>query len=1390
MDTQKKLHLPFVLALAAPFLHTSAQTSSPAVPVAEGRKYGSLPLTFEANQGQTDPSVQYLAHGQGYTLFLRRGGAVLTASSSPAQSAQSTRQVIRQVIRMDLDGSNPHSAATNLDPQITRSNYFLGNDPTRWHTNIPNYGRVRYADVYPGIDLIYYGNQRQLEYDFAVAPGASADVIRLRFSADAHLGIAPNGDLILTPASGSSSGWAAFHKPVAYQLFGSRRVPVEARFHLAAERAGGTTVGFTIGRYDHSRPLIVDPVLVYSTYLGGSGFKANYPSDQGNGIAVDSAGNAYIVGSTASSDFPTTSGAFQATNTAVAANPGNTTVFISKLNPSGTALVYSTYLGGSGTPQGGDFGYGIALDASGDAYVTGATYSTDFPTTCDSLQNVNYAAPNVTTTGFVAELNPTGSGLVYSTYLGGSGVTPPYVGLRGAGDVAQAIAVNAAGNAYVTGYTYSTDFPFTESSFQTANTGAGSNPVAFVTELNPSGTGLVYSTFLGGSGGDYGNALALDSAGDVFIAGTTSSTNFPVSSGALYPALAGSSDAFVTELNPTGTAEVYSSYLGGTQSDSAQAIAVDSAGNAYVAGNTQSGDFPVTAGVIEGSSFGANSGYLTGFVARFSPNGTALSYSTHIGGHDTTVRGIAVDSAGDAYLTGVAGTLGAGGFGGFQPTPDALATPKSQSDSAFVIKLDPAASVLQFATLLGGSSGDSASGLALDSAGNAYIVGAANSTDFPTTTGAFQTVNQAAAVQGNNATVTKFALASEANTTTYPAFPTDLGTYIVINSAVVTLSCLGDWNMSVDANAYSNQLGPPLNGTLSMSGPFDYSDTAAIQGSWGNIAEGFLSGGGNMYPTLNFTASYSGDPIYQSSTVNATATQNPGCENAGLARNNSAKTNKSIHTEVHLNPVAPSVPSPAKFTPAAAPLSGRVQHEGARVARPAYSPQTTPTAACIAPTASAPYTLSTRLLSFIGETGSPNPAVKTFTVSASGATAPGWVAAKTQPWLKLNRTSGPTPVTVTASVNLTGLTPGEYEDFISITAPGSQAPPVVIKVSLFVHAPYPAAQPSFSLPGGYTDGFASLKITDSTPNAVIYYTIGKTAPTDKSSRYLDPILLTGTPPDEGGYETVNAIAYAPGYAPSSVQTVTYFVTLPYDTPPTFTPAGGAFIQGQTVWVKMADTASGSSIYYTTDGSRPTPSSTKYTGEIPIKTTTTLNAIATLFGHNSSQTTTAVFNFYPQAKAPSFSPAAGSFTAPQFVKISAPEAGTIYYTTDGSTPTNKSTRYTGPVYVKTTETLKAYIVAPSFTPSPVATGTFKILPLAAAPVFTPIAGDYSKPQWVKITDASPGTTIYYTTDGATPTDKSTRYTGQIYVRNTLTFKAIAYGPLWSPSAVATATFTIP
>jgi hypothetical protein len=452
--------------------------------------YNKLPLRFEENRGQVDTQVKYLSRGSASTLFLTKTEAVLTLHRDESKEKQASPM---SVVRMRLHGANRSPGIAGEHEMRARTNYFIGNDPQRWHGDVAQYERVRYEQIYPGIDLLYYGQQQSLEYDFEVAPGADPRRIVLGFKGVRGLKIdSATGDLVLKTASGE----VRQHKPVVYQEVDGERREVKGRYVLKGKRK----VGFQLGAYDKRKRLVIDPVLTYSTYLGSG-------TESGNGIAVDAAGNAYVIGSTNSNSFPVLN-QYQTAQ-------GSSDVFVTRINTnlSGAAsLIYSTYLGGNST----DLGYGIAADAAGNAYVAGYTRSTDFPIL---NQYQTYQGGFAAGDAFMTKLNTNLSGtasLLYSTCLGGNT----------ADDVGQDIAVDSSGNAYVTGYTHSTNFPILHP-YQTFQGGDD----AFVVKLNPnlSGTAsLLYSTYLGGTSTDYGNGIALDSSGNVYVTGYTFSANFPI----------------------------------------------------------------------------------------------------------------------------------------------------------------------------------------------------------------------------------------------------------------------------------------------------------------------------------------------------------------------------------------------------------------------------------------------------------------------------------------------------------------------------------------------------------------------------------------------------------------------------------------------------------------------------------------------------------------------------------------------------------------------------------------------------------------------------------------------------------------------------------------------
>src|SRR5271169_1264164 len=719
--------------------HATAQVGSEA-PRATGSQssaqrraqYARMPLRFEQNEGQADRRVKFLAHGRGYTLFLAGDEAVLklekasqmangkgqksNVTKSPlaltggllldakedGSAANDQGQLTKDaVLRLKLVGANAVATVTGVEELPGKSNYFIGNDPAQWRTDVPNYAKVRYREVYRGVDVMYYGRQGEMESDFVVSPGSDAGRICMRIEGAEKLALDGQGDL----AVGIRDGAVTFHRPQAYQEKGGRRREVAARYVLSGEKE----VKIEVAEYDHAQPLIIDPVLTYSTYLGGSGGDVAY------GIAVDSTGNAYITGITNSSDFPT--------QNQEQGYAGSGDCFVAEINTTGTALLYSTYLGGSGE----DACAAISLNGTNSAFLTGSTTSSNFPTTVNAFQTTYGGNGDA----FVTQLSSLGNNLLYSSYLGGAGA-----------DFGQGIAVDSSGNAYVTGSTQSVNFPVVSAVQPTP--GGGSD--AFVTEVNFSGTALLYSTYLGGTQADVGQAIRVDSLGNAYVAGYTFSLNFPTLN-PFQPVNAGSPNAFVTKLSPNGTSIVYSTYLGGAGDDRAFGLAVDAAGDAFVVGATHSTNFPTTSAAFQTVNHGAGDG----FVSKLNPTGSNVLYSTYLGGTGADqANSVAVDASGNAYVTGftqstdfplqaqVQSILGISGGSACGTAPCA---------DAFVTQLNAGGGALNYSTYLGGSGADFGQGIALDSTGDAFVTGSTASSNFPAVSGAHQ--SSLAGIAGN-----------------------------------------------------------------------------------------------------------------------------------------------------------------------------------------------------------------------------------------------------------------------------------------------------------------------------------------------------------------------------------------------------------------------------------------------------------------------------------------------------------------------------------------------------------------------------------------------------------------------------------------------------------------
>jgi uncharacterized repeat protein (TIGR01451 family) len=640
-----------------------------------GSNFGAVPLYFEENKGQTGVQAKYLARSPSLVGFVLQDGWTLSLHGQPV-----SMHIAKASAKAILLPENSVEGITN---------YYLG---SRAITSLPHYSSVRAKNIRPGIDIVYHGNERDLEYDLVIRPGADVDALRLRFDGSQPT-LADNGDIVLK----TSAGEVRQHKPRVWQ----GTTEVGCRYIVK----GSGEVGFVLSDYDRSAELTVDPIISYSTYLSGTN------TDTPASIAVDGSGYAYVTGTTSSSDFPITSGTYQ----------GNTDVFVTKLNPTGTGLVFSTFIGGTSL----DTSRGIAIDNAGNAYVTGFTLSTNFPVTLNQLTPGQHA--------FALKLGNSGN-IVYSTALAGNGV-----------DIGLAIAVDPSGSAYVAGNTFSTNFPTTPGSYMT--TLGGFND-AFVAKLSSTGQ-ISYATYLGGTFSDSATAIAVDASGNAFVGGTTQSSNFPTTPGA-FATSAGGQNAFIVKLNPTGSALIYSTFLGGSNPDSLSGLALDSAGNCYVTGSTDSPDFPITPGAFLTTK--PPGPFTTAFVAKLSATGASLVYSTFLGGFGNEAGvAIAVDSTNAAYV------VGSSQSSDFPTTPGALKAVGSPISNSccdfdmFLVRVTADGSALSYSTRLGSSTSESVNAIALDAFGGAYVVGVSQSLSYPTTSGAFQTSNPKG--PGNQSTV-------------------------------------------------------------------------------------------------------------------------------------------------------------------------------------------------------------------------------------------------------------------------------------------------------------------------------------------------------------------------------------------------------------------------------------------------------------------------------------------------------------------------------------------------------------------------------------------------------------------------------------------------------------
>jgi hypothetical protein len=733
-------------------------------------RFAALPLTFEENEGQMDPRAQYMARGSGYRLFLTSSDAVLALASSSASRMSRPRQIMeerfvgssrkrnelirRQMARESETSSSVaalrmHLVNGNLAAQVegrgllpSKTNYFIGNDPRKWHAGVKEFATVAYSEVYPGVDLVYHGQEKQLEFDFVIAPNANSSAIALRFAGAREMKLDKSGNLLLHSAAGDIT----VHKPVAYQEKNHVRERVEAGFVLGANHQ----MGFALGNYDKSRELVIDPSISYATYIGGNA------DDEGYGIAVDVNGNSYVTGeSDSTSRFP-------------GSNPsdGGFDCFVVKINADGSRG-YTTFVGGSGDDLGSSIATNAGL-ATGTVFVAGITTSTNLPVSAGAVQSTSGSpAGTQCTTGtgsapctdaFVFELSPSGAPS-YVTYLGGSN-----------DDGAFGIAVDGSGNAYVAGFTFSANFPTANALYSQLNDGQNTTfEDGFVTEINPTGTAFVYSSYLGGANNDFASAIAVDAKGAAYVTGGTTSagpTNgFPVTAGAFQTECgtdgtcnAGNgrifSDAFVTKFAPNGASLDYSTYLGGSSDDIGGGINLDASDNVYVTGqttddnpNATTDDFPIAGGFETSYGNGNNGAMSNAFVSELALNGQGasdLKYSSYLGGSTADVgMGLAADGAGNAYVTG--STLSS-------DFPVTNGSTLNGPSDAFVSYVASGGGSLVYSTYLGGPGDENfdpstssflGAGINLTVCGsptaNIYVAGTTDSsTGFPVTASALQ----------------------------------------------------------------------------------------------------------------------------------------------------------------------------------------------------------------------------------------------------------------------------------------------------------------------------------------------------------------------------------------------------------------------------------------------------------------------------------------------------------------------------------------------------------------------------------------------------------------------------------------------------------------------------
>lgn len=784
----------------------SAQTGSPRqafLPKPVQSPLGSSPLTFELNRGQLNKQVKFLSRGSGYNAFLTTDGMTVALRPSNVELSSGAKQSTRRLVQFRLTGAAKNPAVVGEDQQPGVVNYFIGNQRTKWKTNIPTYGKVRYKNIYRGIDLVYYGNHRQLEYDFQISPGANPDNIEFEIQGANRIELDSESNLVLY----AGAARLAFQTPSIYEVAGTSRTNLQGRYVIR----DANHVAFQVAQHDASKALVIDPVLVYSTYLGGSG------DDEARAVGVDASGSVYLAGYTDSVDFPlTTAGSLPA---------GAPHVYVAKLDPSGSHLIYVDYLGGNGQ----DYGYALAMNASNEVFVTGSTNSSNFPVV-NGYQSTYPGSFN----SFVTHISADGSTVLYSTYLGGNG-----------SDIPAGIALDGNNDLIVAGYTSSTNFPVSNAYQSTVSPNAGGfyGNYGFLTKFSPDGSSLVYSTYLGGSSNVPYNCggtpcwgeptstvtgLSVDSSGNAYVAGLTNTYDFPTSSTAYSTSNTTQQNAlvsFVTKFGQSGNL-LYSTYFyesSGLMTDIA-AIAVDNSGSVYATGQAISdGTFPVTSSTIcDPGSFGIACSY--GFVTKFDATGSHLLYSTFLGPNNLeSPTSILLDTNNDAY---VAGITASNSFS----TVNAIDSYAGGND-LLLVELDPTGTSQLWATYMGGSGDENAATLAIDSSDNLYVAGTTTSTDLPVTAAAFQS-----SYAGNTDSVAmKISPASAASVLLNPT------------SLQYTAQALGSTSPAQSV-LLRNMGSGPLALSISSTGDFSETDTCGAT----------VSGGTNCSISIQFTPTQAG----------------------------------------------------------------------------------------------------------------------------------------------------------------------------------------------------------------------------------------------------------------------------------------------------------------------------------------------------------------------------------------------------------------------------------------------------------------------------------------------------------------------------------------------------